>query len=88
MEDLITVAEAAQLKGISHSAVSKAISQGRLNTRRVLGRMALDRNEIMAWLPLESKGRRKGTPMTEETKARISESQKRRWAQSKRDSDS
>ena len=88
MEDLITVAEAAQLKGVSRSAIYKAISQGRLNARRVLGKIALDKNEVVAWIPLEFKGRNKGTPMSEETKRRISESQKRRWAQNKRDSGS
>lgn len=87
MEDLITAAEAAQIKNVSRSAIYKAISQGRLNARHVLGRMALNRNEIVAWIPLESKGRRKGTPMSEETKKRISESQKQRWAQQKRESD-
>ena len=88
MENLITVAEAAQLKGVSRSAIYKAISQGRLNARRVLGKVALDRNEVVAWIPLEFKGRNKGTPMSEEIKTKISESQKRRWARRKRDSGS
>lgn len=79
-DDWLTAAEAAQLKGVTRSAVYKAMKQKKLQTERVLGRLALRRAEVEAWKPKERTGRRKGTRMSAEARERISEGQRRRWA--------
>lgn len=76
---LMTVAEVAQRKSVSRSAVYRAISQGQLSSRLVLGHVAVRRVDVEAWKPKERKGRRKGTPMSAEGKAKISAGQKKRW---------
>lgn len=77
---LITVAEAAEQKQVSRSAIYKAIEQGRLHAQWVFGRVVLSRIEVMRWHPHTSAGWPKGKKMSDEAKAKISESQKRRWA--------
>lgn len=79
-DDWLTAAEAAQLKGVTRSAVYKAMKQNKLQAERVLGRLALRRAVVEAWKPKERTGRRKGTRMSVEARERISESQRRRWA--------
>ncbi len=79
-ENLLTVSEAARLKKVSRSAVYKAISQGRLSARRILGKVAIEQAEVDAWQPFQLIRRRIGIPMSSEVKARISASQKKRWA--------
>jgi len=80
---LITVAEAAQQKGVSRSAIYKAIKQGRLNAQQVLGKTALSHEEVARW-QAGSTGWPKGRNVSVEAKAKISESQKRRWSARKR----
>jgi len=80
-EKLLTAAQAAQLRGVTRSAVYKAIAQGRLPHQQVLGHMALREADVLAWTPHSGAGWRKGTPMATEAKARISAGQKRRWEQ-------
>jgi excisionase family DNA binding protein len=87
-DDWLTAAEAAQLKGVTRSAVYKAIAQKNLLAERVLGRLALRRAELEVWKPKERRGRRKGTRMSDEARERISQGQKRRWEQRKADPDS
>lgn len=82
-QKLLTAAEAAQLKGVSRAAIYSAIAEGRLPHQRVLGRLAVREADVLAWMPQPYSGRRKGTPMSPEAKARISEGQKRRWAKRK-----
>lgn len=82
-DDLITIAEAARCKNVSRSAVYKAIAQGRLPAQSVLGHWALQTKDVEAWRPKERRGRRRGTPMSEEAKVRIAEGQKKRWAKRK-----
>jgi excisionase family DNA binding protein len=82
-DDWLTAAEAAQIKGVTRSAVYKAIAQQKLPTERVLGRLALRRSAVDAWKPKERTGRRKGTRMSAEARERISEGQRRRWAAAK-----
>lgn len=82
--NLITVSQAAQLKGVSRAAVYGAIARGRLPHQRILGHLALRESDVVAWVPLGVKtGRPTGTPMSSEAKARISEAQKQRWAKRK-----
>ena len=83
---LLTVAEAARLKGVSRAAIYGAIARGRLPHRRILGHIGLREADILAWVPLGVKsGRPKGTSMSAEAKARISAGQKRRWARQKQE---
>jgi excisionase family DNA binding protein len=77
---LLTVTQAANLKSVTRSAIYSAIKEGRLPHRKVLGHFALCEADVLAWTPTPSTGRRKGTQMSEESKARISQAQKRRWA--------
>lgn len=84
-EDLLTIADAARRKGVSRSAVYKAIAQGQLAAQKVLGKMAARGADVEAWHPRERKGRRKGTPMSDAAKRRISEAQKRRWAKKRQE---
>ena len=73
----------AELKGLSRSAIYKAIEDGRLKSRRVLGHVALSRTEVLKWQPSPTTGWPKGKSVSEEAKAKISESQKQRWKQRK-----
>jgi excisionase family DNA binding protein len=77
---LLTVAQAAQLKGVKRATIYSAIAQGRLAHQRVLGKLAVREADIRAWMPRPHAGRSKGKPMSAEAKARISASQKQRWA--------
>lgn len=81
--DLLTPHKAAKLKGVSRTAIYSAIAEGRLKHIRILGRIAIKREHLLAWTPLPYAGRRKGTPMSDEAKSHISEGQKRRWAERK-----
>ncbi len=90
--ELLTPVEAAALKSVTRTAIYTAIKEGRLPHRRMLGRIALRKSDVVAWIPMSYKGRPgvkgrrpKGLAMSEEAKARISESQKRRWAKRKQD---
>jgi len=79
-QKLFTPDEAARLKGVSRTAIYSAIADGRLAHTRVLGRLALREADVVAWTPRPHSGRPKGIPTTDETKTRMSEAQKRRWA--------
>ena len=78
--NLLTAAEAAQLKGVSSEAVYAAIRDGRLPYQKVLGRLGVSETDVLAWTLTPRAGRKKGTRLSEEAKAKISESQKQRWA--------
>ena len=82
-QELISVSEAATLKSVTRSAIYTAIREGRLPHVRVVGHYALHKADVLAWTPQPSKGRQKGVPLKPETKARISASQKQRWAKRK-----
>ncbi len=77
---LLTVVEAANLKGVTRSAVYAAIKDGRLPHRQILGHFAVRELDVLAWTPAPYTGRRRGTQLSDESKARISQSQKQRWA--------
>lgn len=76
---LITVREAAQLKGLSRATVYSAIKDGCLPAQQVLGRVALKESDVLEWIPVSHSGKRQSPPMSEEVKRRISQSQKERW---------
>lgn len=80
MDEYLTVSQVAALKAVSHKAVYKAVSEGRLPSTRVLGRIGLKPTDVEAWVPRARTVRRVSKPTSEETKRRISESQKLRWA--------
>ncbi len=89
-DELITPREAATLKGVTRGAIYAAIAEGRLPHTRVLGHLALRKADVLAWIPIRyagrpgrPSGRAPGTPLSEETKARMSEAHKRRSAQRK-----
>ena len=87
---LLTPAEAATRKGVSRAAIYAAVAEGRLPHTRVLGRIGVREDDLVAWIPVqygERAGRKGGRPegisMSEAARTRISEAQKRRWAQRK-----
>jgi excisionase family DNA binding protein len=79
MEDLITVTEAARLKKVSRSAIYTALAEGRLPGTRVLGRLVLKKRDVHSWQPEPHKGRPQGIAMSDKSKRRISQGQRRRW---------
>lgn len=87
---LLTANEAAQLKGVTIASIYAAVKEDRLPHTRVLRRIGLNKADVLAWVPRAyagrpgtKSGRPKGTPLSENTKKRISQSQKRRWAKRK-----
>ena len=81
--DMLTPAQAAKLKGVSRTAIYNALSDGRLQGVRVLGRIGIARGVLKAWQPQAQVGRPAGRPMTEKQKATIAAAQKKRWAKRK-----
>lgn len=84
VSDVLTPAEAAQAKGVTRSAVYKAIAQKRLPHHKILGRVALYTRDVEAWTPARYAGRPAGTPMSLQAKTNIAAGQKRQWAEKKR----
>jgi excisionase family DNA binding protein len=80
---LLTVAQAAQLKGVSRTAIYNAILARRLPHRKVLGHLAVREADVLAWTPNPRSGRRKGARLSAEAKARISEANKQHWERRK-----
>ncbi len=60
MDDLISQKDAAELRGVSKSAISDLIKRGRLQTVIVAGRPLLRRSEVEAFEPQQ--GWPKGKP--------------------------
>ena len=50
-DDMITQAEAARIRGVSHEAIRYLVRQGRLKTRRIGGRIFLSRKDVEAYKP-------------------------------------
>lgn len=59
VSDLITIAEAARLRGVSRSAISELVRRGRLRSTEMFGRVLVYRSEV------ESFQRQKPGPKTE-----------------------
>ena len=82
--DLLTPAQAAQLKGVSRTTIYSAIAEGRLPCVRVLGRLALEKADVLEWTPRKNAGRPRGIIVSDDTRKKMSESHKRRWAASRK----
>jgi excisionase family DNA binding protein len=52
LEDLITPAEAAKIRGVSKPAIINLIDRGRLAVHMVAGKRLLSRREVEAFVPL------------------------------------
>lgn len=61
MDELISQTEAAQLRGVTRSAISDLIRRGKLQTVVVAGRPLLRRSEVLSYKP-EAGGWPKGKP--------------------------
>lgn len=90
--ELLSVSQAARLKGVAATTIYRAVNQGRLPHVRVLGHVGVRKADLLAWTPVAYGGRSGakgrggrpcGTPMSEEAKARISSAQKESWRQRK-----
>ena len=46
LSDLITVTEAAQLRGVSRAAIHELVQRGRLRSEKMFGRVLLYRSEV------------------------------------------
>lgn len=66
LNDLITQAEAAQIRGISRAAITDLVKRGRLRTVEKFGKKLVFRSEVENFQP-EHKGWPKGKPRTSET---------------------
>lgn len=93
-EKLLTVGEAAKLKGVATTTLYTAIAEQRLPAVRMLNRIALREADVLRYEPTcyaqrpgvkGRGGRPKGIAMSQEGKQRISEAQKQRWARLKAD---
>jgi excisionase family DNA binding protein len=82
-DEYLSVPQVAQLKGVSRSAVYKAVQEARLASVRLVGHTAIKRADAVAWVPGTRMGRRQGQVVSEQTKAKISASQRLRWQKRK-----
>ena len=84
LENYLTVTQAARLKGVSRQTVYAAIEDKRLPHATKLGRTVVKRADVLAWdLSLSKPGRKKGQPVSELHRARISEGIKANWQRRK-----
>ena len=51
VEDLISIAEAARLRGVTHGAIRNLIDRGRLSSVEIAGRRLVARSEVEAFEP-------------------------------------
>ncbi|BCM94111.1 hypothetical protein IAD21_06014 [Abditibacteriota bacterium] len=82
-DDYLSATQVTQLKGVSRNAVYKAIQEGRLAAILIADHVAIPREAALAWTPKARTGRRQGIQATEETKAKMATSQRKRWQQRK-----
>lgn len=50
--DLITLGEAAKLRGVTRAAISYLISKGRIESKTLFGRVLVNRNDVINYKPL------------------------------------
>jgi hypothetical protein len=51
--DLITLDEAAKLRGVTRSAITYLITKGRIKSQTWLGRVVVNRNDVLNYKPLK-----------------------------------
>lgn len=89
--DYMCVSQAAARKNITRSAMYHAIHAGRIRHTVITDNIVLRPKDVDAYVALppgkrmgnKVGGRRHGVSMTETAKARLSETQRRRWAERK-----
>jgi excisionase family DNA binding protein len=82
---LLSVSEAARLKGVTRSAVYSAVARGVLPHQIVLGHIALRESDVKAWIAARvTAGRPAGTRLSKAAKERISQANKNHWARRKK----
>jgi excisionase family DNA binding protein len=54
LDDLISQAEAARLRGVSRQAIRKLVEAGRFSVVAIGGRQFVRRSEVMAYAPLQA----------------------------------
>ncbi len=59
-EQLITLADAARLRGVKYDAILKLVKRGRLRVKNIFGRLLVYRDEVLAYVPKKT-GRPKGS---------------------------
>lgn len=79
----LSVTQVANQKQISRNAVYKAIQDGRLPSTQIAGLVVIRFKDAEAWQPKARTGRRSGSKSSDETKAKIAESQRIRWQKRK-----
>jgi len=86
--DIIDVGATARIKGVTTSAVYRAINEGRLPHVRILGRIGLRLADVEIWQPVAYRdrpgikgkgGRPVGTALSDETRRKLSEAATKRW---------
>jgi len=65
--DLVTVGEAARIRGVTSSAISHLVKDGRLRTYSIAGKSFLYRSEVESFVPLPG-GWPKGRPRSKRGK--------------------
>ncbi len=51
MNELISIAEAARLRGVTHGAIRNLIDRGRLQSQEIAGRRVVRRGDVEAFNP-------------------------------------
>ncbi len=67
MDDLISIAEAARIRGVTHGAIRNLIDRGRLPAQEVAGRRVVSRADVLDFSP--DKGGRPSKPKEEAEKS-------------------
>ena len=57
MDDLISISEAARIRGVTHGAIQVLISRNRLSVVEVAGRRLLKRGDVESFKPELPRGR-------------------------------
>ena len=79
----LSITQVANQKQISRNAVYKAIREGRLPSTQIAGLVVVKAKDAEAWMPKARTGRQGGSKSSDETKAKIAESQRLRWQKRK-----
>ena len=82
-DQFFSVTQVANQKQVSRNAVYKAIQEGRLPSERIAGLVVVKFEDAEAWVPKTRTGRKTGSKSSDETKAKIAESQRLRWQKRK-----